>query len=113
MRFRLTIILFFAAVLILVVRQQVARSFEQETVMEALVFAGGDLVPGEADGMAAVPGGLTVGGTADSGSYTSPVIEAPNPFNALVPEWVVDLPGSAEMQFFLRTEKREGEWGDW
>ncbi len=81
--------------------------------MEALIFRGGDFVPREGDGMASVPDGLTMERTAEYGTYTSPAIQAPIPFNALVPEWVVDLPESAEMQFFLRSAKNEGEWGSW
>ena len=113
MKNRLAILLISTAVLILFTTQQDASSFDPQILMEALVFRSSDFVPREGDGMALNPDGLTLEKPSNNSTYTSPAIQAPIPFNAVVPEWVVDLPETADMQLFLRSAKNEGEWGSW
>ena len=113
MKNRLANLLIFSAVLILFAPQQGASSFDPPLRTEALVFRGSDFMPQDGDGMALAPNGLTLEKQTNSGNYTSPSIQAPIPFNAIVPRWVVDLPETANMQFFLRSGKSEGEWGNW
>jgi hypothetical protein len=51
--------------------------------------------------------------TATTGQYTSPIIDAPIAFNAVVPHWLADRPNSASMSIHLRTGTDSGSWSDW
>lgn len=57
--------------------------------------------------------GLTLAGDATTGSYLSPVIDAPLSFNAVVPQWQATTPDSSTLTIRLRTGTDEGWWSDW
>ena len=48
-----------------------------------------------------------------SGTYTSPVVKADFPFNALIPHWQVDLPEGTSLQVAVRYRLGEDEWSFW
>jgi hypothetical protein len=41
------------------------------------------------------------------------VLEAPIPYNAVVPQWTADIPDTTEMEILLRTAKTQDAWSDW
>ena len=51
--------------------------------------------------------GLIMGETA---VYQSPILQAPIPFNAVVPQWTADLP---DMELMIRTGTAVGQWQEW
>lgn len=78
-----------------------------ELIIEGDGFAGGtaENVIVSGDGLSLEPG-------AASGTYTSPVWEAPLPFNALVPEWTADTPEGSAVIVEVRTGA-DGAWEAW
>jgi hypothetical protein len=70
------------------------------------------LQPALRQGLAATDNGLTLGNVS-SGSFTSPVLDAPVPFNAIVPQWIAEIPTGTAMTINLRTTADQGPWSDW
>ncbi|GAB4278773.1 MAG: hypothetical protein Kow0080_30610 [Candidatus Promineifilaceae bacterium] len=56
---------------------------------------------------------VTLAPNATSGSYLSPVIDAPIPFNVIVPSWTGSTPPTATMQLLVRTGTVDGRWQPW
>ena len=52
-------------------------------------------------------GGLEMGATA---VYQSPSLQAPIPFNAVVPQWTTDLP---HLELMVRTGTADDQWQEW
>lgn len=48
-----------------------------------------------------------------AGVFTSPVIEAPIPFSAVVPQWVGRAPADAEVRVSVRTSADATTWSHW
>lgn len=74
-----------------------------------------DLAGWENEGGIATERALTLASEAPSALFTSPPIEAPLPFNAVVVSWG---PRPAEedesvLSLYVRTAPRGGEWGEW
>jgi hypothetical protein len=78
-----------------------------------LVFSGQDFGDGEQQDVVATEDGLTLVSSALSGHYISPVIDAPFPYNAVVPQWIAEIPGSASIAIQLRTGTGDGRWSEW
>ena len=76
--------------------------------MDSLIFSGRALSGGVADGVRTTVEGLT-----DSGTYTSPPITAPLPFNAVGPQWIIDVPAGASYSLEVRTGLDGEVWGEW
>ncbi|MFQ5419354.1 MAG: N-acetylmuramoyl-L-alanine amidase [Anaerolineae bacterium] len=68
---------------------------------------------GSGDGYKIVPEGLTMDDTAVLATYISPVLEAPFPYNALVPQWTDTLPDGASIGLMIRTAKTGDAWSEW
>ena len=81
--------------------------------IEELLFEGQAFDPAGADGMMILPEGLGQEAGALQSIYTSPVLDAPIPFNALVPEWIADLPEATALTLELRTGQNAQEMGEW
>jgi len=113
MRKRYLTLLLISAVLLIFTSSQNAGSSSQQTLIEELVFTGTDYSIQDSAGLALVPDGLTLDSSYNKSIYTSPMIQAPIPFNAVVPQWLVDLPATTSIEFFLRTSSNERAWGDW
>jgi hypothetical protein len=84
---------------------------EGEVLIEDLVLTADDFVPEWQEGIAGSEEGLVPG--ASESSFQSRPIEAPIPFNAVVPQWLADLPGSAQLEMEIRTSADGQTWSDW
>ncbi len=101
--------------LIALVGVSLSVTAEEDSMAESvdLVFRGTDF-SGDADqGIDLSTDGLTLARGANTGSYFSPVIESPLPFNAIVPQWVADIPASTSLDIQLRTGTDKGWWSEW
>ncbi|HID51495.1 MAG TPA: hypothetical protein EYP41_05600 [Anaerolineae bacterium] len=88
-------------------------SFGQNDIPQELQFSGADFVGGSGDGWDITAEGLTLADGWDTAVYTSPEITAPLPFNAVVPEWLADIPDGASLTIMLRTRPANGAWTEW
>ena len=113
MRYRLLILLFISTFPVFFNSTHDARSSDWQTLNEDLLIRAGDFEVQEGSGLAVVESGLMLADSASSGSYTSPPIQAPISFNAVVPQWLVDLPHSSSMEFHLRSGSSTSAWGSW
>jgi hypothetical protein len=113
MRKRVLILLLISTVPVFFNSAQDARSTDWQTLNEDLLIRASDFEVQERSGLAIVASGLALADSANSGSYTSPPIQAPIPFNAVVPQWLVDLPHSSGMKFHLRSGSSVSEWDSW
>jgi hypothetical protein len=83
------------------------------THSEELVLAGLDFGSGTLNGTVATLDGLVLANGEYGGSYTSPVLMAPIPFNAMVPQWIAEVPEAADIQLSVRTRAENGDWSQW
>ena len=77
-----------------------------------LIFAGSDFSGGTTERLLISDDGLILEPGAASGTYTSPVWEAPLPYNALVPEWTAEAPEGRAVVVEVRTGTG-GAWDAW
>lgn len=84
-----------------------------QTVGADLVFTAVDLPEGTFENLVPAESGLVLSPTAVTGRYLSPVLDAPIPFNALVPQWLVEVPESGSFSIQVRTATAENQWDDW
>ena len=113
MRNRSLILLLVFAITLTVGSAQDASSIESQTLNEDLVFRPSDFELDEGSGLAVAASGLTLADSANRGTYTSPPIQSPIPFNAVVPQWLIDLPQSSRIEFRLRSANSSGDWSSW
>ena len=78
-----------------------------------LEYRGQGFVDGEQQGVVATEDGLTLASGALSGQYISPIIDAPFSYNAVVPQWIAEIPGSSSITIQLRTGTGDGRWSEW
>lgn len=78
--------------------------------MADLVLSAGDLTADAAQG-AGLIGGELAAESSTAASFTSQVIDAPIPFNAVVPQWTGDAAETLEL--LVRTSADGETWGDW
>jgi hypothetical protein len=90
-----------------------ARAAEAPIYTADLVFAGDDFAAGELISLRTDADGLTLAPDASTGSYLSPILEAPLAYNAVVPEWLATVPESAGLSLRLRTGTANGWWSEW
>ncbi|MFQ5400081.1 MAG: N-acetylmuramoyl-L-alanine amidase [Anaerolineae bacterium] len=81
--------------------------------IEEVVIAGNGFAAGSGQGTAVNHLGLTLSNSDVIAVYTSPVLAAPISFNAVVPQWIADVPDSATLEIRLRTARATGEWSEW
>ena len=93
--------------------QTVRGNDESPVRMNDLTYDATNFAEGSTVNLTMTPDGLTIAADQFSGSYTSPVIEAPHGFNVIVPQWVADYPENATMALLVRTQKAGGEWTEW
>ncbi|MGD2047950.1 MAG: N-acetylmuramoyl-L-alanine amidase [Chloroflexota bacterium] len=89
------------------------RSEASSITSTDIVFEGLDFQDGLHYGSLSSSDGLTMESDAFGGSYISPVIEAPVAFNAVVPQWLADIPNSADLHILLRTAPDDENWSEW
>jgi hypothetical protein len=75
-----------------------------------LLFTTDSFPEGSGQGYIIGDDGLAMVGTA---VYQSPVLQSPISFNAVVPQWMADLPKTAELEISLRTGTADGQWQEW
>lgn len=105
----------FASLLFAGISLSIPASFEASGATNAvdLTFSAADFESGLNLNLVVTPEGLTLALTATTGRYTSPEIDTPLPFNALVPHWLADVPYVDSMTISLRTGTDDGEWSEW
>ena len=64
-------------------------------------------------GVAALPSGLTLADGAAMGTYLSPILHAPIPFNALFTTWQSSEPATSGLILTMRTAQDNAPWSDW
>lgn len=84
-----------------------------ETQVADLTFAGPNFEGANAQGLMAQEEGLRLTDPSLTSKYTSPVIEAPIPFNVLFPQWIADVPAGSSMSIAIRTGTENGRWSNW
>jgi hypothetical protein len=72
-----------------------------------------DFVAQMAEGMAVTDDGLAQESIVTSGIFVSQPVEAPIPFNAVVPQWIDDLPETGALELQIRTSADGRVWGPW
>ena len=82
------------------------------TALDELIIAGDAFAGGAVENVAISDDGLGLAPGAASGSYTSPIWEAPLRFNALVPEWTADEAEGSAVVVQVRTGTG-GAWEEW
>ncbi len=90
-----------------------AAEQNSSTFSEDLVLAGLDFGSGTLNGVVATLDGLGLAKGEYGGSYTSPVLMAPIPFNVMVPQWIAEVPEAADMHLSVRTRPENGDWSQW
>lgn len=99
--------------LVLVIGRPVAVSSDQLPVLlDELTVAGNDFTAGTGQDFVVTANGLTLADAALTAVYTSPEIETPIAFNALVPHWTAAIPEGTTMDIMLRT-RAAGDWSQW
>jgi hypothetical protein len=78
-----------------------------------LILTGTDFGPGTGENIVVGIEGLALAPSGVEGVYLSPVLRAPLTFNAVVPQWFVELPAGATMEIQLRTGTADGRWSEW
>lgn len=90
-----------------------AASNDARTLSAELIFTAADFTAAAAEDTAVTADGLTLANTADAGAFTSQPVRAPLAFNALVPDWMADMPETADLTLMVRTGPRPDAWGEW
>lgn len=72
-----------------------------------------DFSDGTSENLTQTADGLMLSSNAFSGSYLSAIIEAPQPFNVMVPEWTAVSSPTAELHLLVRTGTADGRWQEW
>ncbi|MCA9976299.1 MAG: N-acetylmuramoyl-L-alanine amidase [Anaerolineales bacterium] len=78
-----------------------------------LWFEAADFTAGSGEGYQIEAAGLTMVAGVETAVYTSPILTAPIPFNAVVPRWLADVPEGTELEIMLRTATKDGDWTPW
>jgi hypothetical protein len=78
--------------------------------MADLLFTADSFPAGTGDGFVIDTAGLQM---AETAVYQSPILQAPIPFNAVVPQWTADLAQSADLEVMIRTGTAAGQWQEW
>jgi hypothetical protein len=107
------IFVFGLLVLALAVAAATAAQDDPEIKTGALTLASADFGQGLLQDLAATDDGLILAEGASSGRYTSGVLDAPFPFNVLVPSWSADVPDGDNLTVQIRTSKDGDRWSDW
>lgn len=84
-----------------------------QTHMADLLFAADDFPEGTGQGFVIGATGLQLVAGETTATYQSPSLQAPIPFNAVVPQWTADLPDNAEIEVSIRTGTAAGQWQEW
>lgn len=84
-----------------------------DAALADVVITGADFVAQTAEGMMVTDDGLTQESIVSSGIFVSQPVESPIAFNAVVPQWIQELPEAAAMELQLRTSADGRAWGPW
>jgi hypothetical protein len=84
-----------------------------DVAMDVITITGSEFVAQTVEGMAITDDGLSQESIVTSGIFVSQSVEAPIPFNAVVPQWIQELPDTAAMALQLRTSADGRAWSDW
>lgn len=112
MKHRLMVLTAVLATLISLIISETGTA-QQPATMADLLFEDDQFPAGSGSGTIVTATGLTLSPTSVTGAYTSPVLTAPLPFNAVVPQWIADIPDTADFELMLRTAKAPGAWSEW
>ena len=114
----LALVLFISTISIIIPTQfpavQASESTQTpEIIINDLVFTAQEFQDLNASGLVIFPDGMTIDSDYEQGKYTSQPIQAPNKFNAVVPQWVIDQSENSEIHLELRTGKAPSDLGEW
>lgn len=91
-----------------------ANDRNDEAISSAdLILTSGEFSDGKHTGVVSNSDGLTLDSRSVTGRYTSPMMDAPLAYNAIVPQWHADIPEAASLNIRLRTGTDNGWWSDW
>ncbi|MDX1413724.1 MAG: N-acetylmuramoyl-L-alanine amidase [Candidatus Promineifilaceae bacterium] len=113
MNLRKLLLLVFFIILQLSLAAAKAGSSQDRVLIEELVFKGSQSVLPDGTGLRVQGDGLTLDDGHHHGEYTSPIIDAPFSFNAVVPQWFAELPEFTSIKIYLRTGQDGRVWDDW
>lgn len=99
--------------LLLAIQKPAATSLAQPILIDELTITEQDFTPGTGQDFTITARGLTIAGDAFTALYTSPEIETPIPFNAIVPHWLAATPGASALEIRLRTRAAASPWSQW
>lgn len=84
-----------------------------DVATDVVVISGADFMSQTAEGMTVTEDGLAQESIVTSGIFVSQPVESPIPFNAVVPQWIQELPDSAALELQLRTSADGKTWSPW
>ncbi len=84
-----------------------------DALIEDVVIASDAFAAQTLEGMSVTGEGLIQESSVSSGIFVSEPLEAPIPFNAVVPQWIADVSEFAELELQLRTSADGRRWEPW
>lgn len=99
--------------LIILMGWPAAASQEPMVQSAGIILAGDDFNAGTFENTILSAGGLTLAPEANDGQYLSAALDTPLAFNALMPQWLADVPDNAGMVISVRTGTGGDVWSDW
>lgn len=84
-----------------------------EITVENLVFGPEEFLESNASGITLRADGMTIASNLPGGTYISQPFKAPQAFNIVVPQWLVDEPENDGLQLKLRTGNDRSNLGEW
>ncbi len=89
------------------------KSAPEDVSIQDIQFEAADFAGGTGDGFLITADGLTLADDAVTAVYTSPIIQSPVSFNALVPQWIATVPDTTGIEMRVRTKTAVGDWSQW
>jgi hypothetical protein len=96
-----------------VIKLSVVNSAESYPTSQDLWFDSDNFASDLSPGFTVTTEGLTLIESSITGVYISPVLTAPIAFNAIVPQWIANVPEGSSLEIALRTKTAAGDWSQW
>ena len=110
---RRNIIAFGLLVLALALAAATAAQDDPEIKTGALSLGSAEFDQGQLQDLSVTDDGLILAEDAVRGRYISGILDAPFPFNVLVPSWSAEVPDGGSVTVQIRTSKDGDRWSDW
>lgn len=89
------------------------NSSPSNTQIENITIKADEFEAETEESIAVTKQGLTMAEASFKSTYISPAIKAPFAFNAVIPQWIADVPGTANLEIMIRTGSGEEDWSEW